>query len=723
MAEVTAVELVEAQQLLLGRMTKRMTARQRRIIRAALMEFADKLGSLRGGAWNEARRLATMRMLVEGLSQMVGAQSLALTADLKALVRVSQLSAVNYLSTLDKHFLGVARPLRFDTLEWWEDTNKNIGKTRIRTYHKSLERYGVGAARQIEDALGKRILVGEPWHAARAEVWAATREVVGKRQWMVDRIIRTECLLPDTLVSGAVVRAASRRSYEGTVIEIVTERGRKLTTTPNHPMLTRRGWIGTGELGEGDDLVCYTGKQNASATGHQYVATPPATISEIFDSIAAVGVCERRAGAKPDFHGDGRDGNVDVSHPTGELGLGHFASISEPLAKHCFAPTNGTSGASFCSRCRGLISTEGLCLCRRSQGYAAALEPAFDGAIAYATKFLAESVHAFAGLVSCANLVNGQVGSCFGVGKKPEFVFGRVGCGSRFESARFHFSDDRSTRDSGDFLDAPSAIAADVELDRVVKLSWREYAGHVYNLSTSHGYFAINGALTGNSSAAWNGTQLAALQSEDDPDDDDGDRMLKKLVAHFDNVTGRDSVLLHGQTRPVDKPFFDSFHGVTYMAPPNRPNDREVIVGWRKSYGDVFDDYDRETATGYDPEVHGKRKALKGAEDDPGDSDVSVPMKATRRRLKRKPTFTKPDKKRRDQQISSLREQRRALVERLRRARSQSAHYRRIIAGSPGTAGLARQSLNTSGEMVKSLSGQVEQMGFWIDDLVGQRRG
>lgn len=82
-------------------------------------------------------------------------------------------------------------------------------------------------------------------------------------------------------------------------------------------------------------------------------------------------------------------------------------------------------------------------------------------------------------------------------------------------------------------------------------------------------------------SAAYNAVQLDALLAEDTPDDP----MMKRLVATFDRKTGRDSVLLHGQVRLVREPFYDASHGRSYMAPPNRPHDREIVVGWRKGYG------------------------------------------------------------------------------------------------------------------------------------------
>lgn len=52
--------------------------------------------------------------------------------------------------------------------------------------------------------------------------------------------------------------------------------------------------------------------------------------------------------------------------------------------------------------------------------------------------------------------------------------------------------------------------------------------------------------------------------------------MLKILAATFDSRTAADSYAVHGQIRRVDEPFNDWTHA--YMHPPNRPNDREVVV-------------------------------------------------------------------------------------------------------------------------------------------------
>lgn len=61
-------------------------------------------------------------------------------------------------------------------------------------------------------------------------------------------------------------------------------------------------------------------------------------------------------------------------------------------------------------------------------------------------------------------------------------------------------------------------------------------------------------------------------------DDELGD-MVKILAAHFDDRTAADSYAVHGQIRRPEQPF-NSWFG-PYQHPPNRPNDREIVVPHR----------------------------------------------------------------------------------------------------------------------------------------------
>jgi hypothetical protein len=73
--------------------------------------------------------------------------------------------------------------------------------------------------------------------------------------------------------------------------------------------------------------------------------------------------------------------------------------------------------------------------------------------------------------------------------------------------------------------------------------------------------------------AAWNGMREADKQLGD---------MVKILSATFDDRTGADSYAVHGQIRRIDEPF--EWWDGAYMHPPNRPNDREVVIPHRISW-------------------------------------------------------------------------------------------------------------------------------------------
>jgi hypothetical protein len=73
----------------------------------------------------------------------------------------------------------------------------------------------------------------------------------------------------------------------------------------------------------------------------------------------------------------------------------------------------------------------------------------------------------------------------------------------------------------------------------------------------------------------------AGWEANREADDQLGD-MVKILSATFDDRTGSDSFAVHGQIRLPDEAF-ESWFGL-YQHPPNRPNDREIVVPHRISW-------------------------------------------------------------------------------------------------------------------------------------------
>jgi hypothetical protein len=119
----------------------------------------------------------------------------------------------------------------------------------------------------------------------------------------------------------------------------------------------------------------------------------------------------------------------------------------------------------------------------------------------------------------------------------------------------------------------------------------------VYNLSTPDGYFAINGAYTGNTAWAYNASQADMIDAstEELPD------LMMRWSEHVDDLTGApyddrvapDSIVMHGQVAAPGETFVmpedarvDSVRwGLRYAFPPNRPNDRATILPVRPAWG------------------------------------------------------------------------------------------------------------------------------------------
>jgi phage gp29-like protein len=125
-----------------------------------------------------------------------------------------------------------------------------------------------------------------------------------------------QCFLPGTIISGAVV-GASRALYTGKAIEIVTHKGRRLSVTANHPVLTADGFASAQSIRVGDDLVCYKvesgiGTLGLGTQGDEH--HEPAEAEKVFGALSELVETGRIRCVSSDFHGEAERfaGDVDV---------------------------------------------------------------------------------------------------------------------------------------------------------------------------------------------------------------------------------------------------------------------------------------------------------------------------------------------------------------------------------------------------------------------------
>lgn len=503
-------------------------------------------------------------------------------------------ATVKLLGTLEKRFTGLGRPLQLESQAMQDTIVRGLGSSLLRQNQASVARYSTAMVSDFErvmrvgalegltqhEVISKLVAQGNlgginaaKLHAAEPGYFPKPSGYVTRRYW-AERIVRTECLPGDQLVRAAVVRAVHRRWYEGPMIEVVTESGRQFSATPNHPMLTRRGWIGAGKLHKGDDLIGSSREQAPSASSDEHVAGRPPTISEVFDSVAAIGIRERRATAEPDFHGDGLEGEVDIFRTDRPLLVGNFAPLSEPLGKLLFTPSN-EGRAPFCAHCGFLLplptAAQQCGFMGQTLSQAGLVQP-MDDQVVTGAQALSDAVDAFTGLETLDNFGSINVST-------PGGVWSNESGGAK--AARCACCVDRTLyggRAAGHALgDLERAQAREVQFDRVLRIEVRSFSGHVFNLTTAHGYYALDAAYTGNTAYAYNAANQATISTAKVVDFPD---LQKKILAHFDNRTAPDSIYVHGQIRPVAGLFHDGA-GREYLHPPARPNDRETVIPWR----------------------------------------------------------------------------------------------------------------------------------------------
>jgi SPP1 gp7 family putative phage head morphogenesis protein len=151
------------------------------------------------------------------------------------------------------------------------------------------------------------------------------------------------CFIGDTSIEliGDIVRAYKRR-YEGTIIRFKSNAGRWTSVTPNHPILTTRGWVAAKHLNEGDELV-QRFNSDVINVFHSKINYRHPTASEIYDFFAVSNSFERSCGSYQQFHGDGIEHQeVNIITVKSELRSERDTVGNKKVGDYVFASPNVT---------------------------------------------------------------------------------------------------------------------------------------------------------------------------------------------------------------------------------------------------------------------------------------------------------------------------------------------------------------------------------------------
>ena len=144
---------------------------------------------------------------------------------------------------------------------------------------------------------------------------------------------------PWCLPAGVVVRpcgdllGATWRQYRGEMVTVETATHKKLTCTPNHPILTPHGWVAAGGLHVGEDVSCCDQLHGRVTDLHDI--HEPACVEDAVQAFReSCNVCsDPVAVAREDFHGDGGSSEIAVVSTYGLLRDRLYSKIEQVLAQ------------------------------------------------------------------------------------------------------------------------------------------------------------------------------------------------------------------------------------------------------------------------------------------------------------------------------------------------------------------------------------------------------
>lgn len=260
------------------------------------------------------------------------------------------------------------------------------------------------------------------------------------------------CFIPETnIASDSEIIRSYKHYYSGKLVSIKSARGVNFSCTPNHPILTDRGWIAAGSLNNGDHLIVTFRKNDIFARINPNInhrLTRMDTIHEFFDKFGAKRTCSLGV----NFHGDIPASDVEIVTKKRFLrsikNISFIKSINKFLLK--FTDTALMCKSSFMEHFRGIV--------RSSFSNIGSISKPFS----FISRSLCHSnIHRFR-VVSDVNLSISE----YPVNNLPT--------------------------DPNFFGESLIGLTGKIFLDDIISVDVSDFTGHVYNLQTKNNYYFVN---------------------------------------------------------------------------------------------------------------------------------------------------------------------------------------------------------------------------------------
>jgi hypothetical protein len=275
--------------------------------------------------------------------------------------------------------------------------------------------------------------------------------------------LHANCLPGDALVtSRSRITGATSRVYNGELVEIRTLANKVFTATPNHPVLTDRGWVALGCLDKGSHVVGTLGSEGVVLRDQNdhHVPTRIKQVAEAFLGSGHV-VSREVPVAAEDFHGDGTGSEVAVVGTNRLLRRG----LDPSLRKHPAEMVLERAGVRLPSFSRPRAAEQ------------------------FTLSPLSSADCSMGRFRQTSTLESGSLSHAYVHGFTTP---------SGFDSLFQQEAMDCPSADSADFGQCLLAGSSGVELDQVISVRRYPFSGHVYNLETEAGWYISNGIVTHN---------------------------------------------------------------------------------------------------------------------------------------------------------------------------------------------------------------------------------
>jgi SPP1 gp7 family putative phage head morphogenesis protein len=313
---------------------------------------------------------------------------------------------------------------------------------------------------------------------------------------------------PNCFAGSTIVNLANgchhiwRRMYFGPMIALRFDGG-VVEVTPNHPLLTARGWLPAEAINEQDELIqCEAHRALAVDENENQRQT---TLAEVFDALRSIVPSEAAPGFLFNFHGDIPKEDVDTIRADHLLPGDRITATVQLIGEQYLARPDGRIlnqdivcggshvGETDGTRCLNELASSGETHLPHAEPIGSAAVAPFN-AIAFqqhgdrpsgAGELSGEAQFAFAGHVArdnsllgkvCASVLAGRNSARYHDATSPEFLA---------EIVRVHADSAGGVNNQG----APSYKAL-----RVVDKRIRDFAGHVFTMETKSGWFSVTHA-------------------------------------------------------------------------------------------------------------------------------------------------------------------------------------------------------------------------------------